>query len=44
MENNKNDAGYLGNDKPGVFLAPLGLLLKENPVSQSDQSLSSYRE
>ena len=25
-------------------LAPLGLLIKGNPVSQSDQELSSYRE
>ena len=33
----QNEAGYLGNDKPGVFLAPLGLLSKENPESQSDQ-------
>ena len=26
---------YLGNDKPGVFPAPLDLLLKENPVIRS---------
>ena len=34
---NCNEAGYLGNDKPVVFLARLGQLFKENPVSQSDQ-------
>ena len=39
----KIGAGYLGNNKPGAFLAPLGILFKENPMSQSDQ-LSSYRE
>ena len=39
----ENKVRYLGNDEPGVFLARLGPLFKENPVSQSDESLPIYR-
>ena len=39
----KNEAGYLRNVRPDVFLAPLGLLFKENPFSIRSVVVQLYR-